>query len=115
MAEMKENEYREMFAKNLRGALEEKDVSMRELARRLNVSSTIVSAWCSGKKAPRMDKIDAICRILNINRSRLLLSDSERAIEKKEVEQMARQILRLDPYRRALIESIINTDPEGKK
>lgn len=114
-----EEAYKKILAKNLREAMQLRDMSQRELARRIGVSSTTVSEWCSGRISPRMDKIDAICRILNIKRSDLMLSGKDHAEVLSEPTEediaLARKIIRLDPYRRALIESIINTDPEGKK
>lgn len=113
-----EEAYKAIFAKNLRDALYMRQVSQRELARRIGVSSTTVSEWCKGKTSPRMDKIDAICKILNVKRSDLMLGerDHEEILEVTDKDiALARQIMRLDAYRMALIESIINTDPEAKK
>lgn len=38
----------------------------------INVSRSTVSYWCNGIKAPRVDKIDAMCRIFRIKRSDLI-------------------------------------------
>ena len=38
----------------------------------MKVSSATVSDWCNGKKMPRMDKIQAICNWLRIEKSDLL-------------------------------------------
>lgn len=112
-----EEEYKQVFAQNLRDWMYARDISQRELANKLGVSPTIVSSWCRGEKSPRMTKVDAICQILNIRRSDLMLSKDEApAPEPTEDDiRLARTIARLDAYRRALIESIINTDPEAKK
>lgn len=112
-----EEEYKQIFAQNLRDWLYKRDISQRELAAKLGVSPTIVSAWCRGEKSPRMTKVDAICKILNVRRSDLMLSKEEAPAPEptdKDI-ALARKIAALDPYRRQLIETIINTDPETKK
>ena len=42
-----EEAYKKILAKNLREAMQLRDMSQRELARRIGVSSTTVSEWCS--------------------------------------------------------------------
>lgn len=105
-----EDAYRRTIAANLTEALRLRDVSQRELASKIGVSSTTVSQWCQGKKAPRMDKIDAICALLNIKRSDLMLSKDERVIvEVKDDEiQMARRFARLNAYHKGMIEMMLN-------
>ena len=41
-------------------------ISRKELAERLNVSTATVGYWCTGKKIPRMSKIDEMCKIFNV-------------------------------------------------
>lgn len=48
------------------------NISQAELARKLNVSSAAVNTWCRGLKVPRMDKVDAMCKIFHCNRSDLI-------------------------------------------
>lgn len=69
---MSEREYNEIFAENLKRYLDLNDMSQTDLARRLGVSAQSVTNWCSGKKSPRMDKVDAMCAIFNCNRSDLM-------------------------------------------
>lgn len=110
-----EDAYKAIFAKNLRDWLYVRDISQRELADKLGVSPTIVSAWCRGEKSPRMSKVDLICQVLNVKRFDLMLEKDEVPEPSDEAIALARRIMRLDSYRKALIESIINTDPETKK
>lgn len=42
----------------------------------VNVSRSSVSYWCNGMKTPRVDKIDALCRIFKIKRSDLITDGS---------------------------------------
>lgn len=64
--------FKEVFPKNLNRYLTQYNMSQHELARRLNVSATAVNNWCTGVKAPRMDKVDKMCRIFNCRRSDLV-------------------------------------------
>lgn len=107
-----EDAYKKIFAKNLRDWMYARDITQKGLADKLGVSPTIVSAWCRGEKSPRMTKVDAICKVLNINRSDLMLDKNEAPAPTDEDLALAQKIARLDPYRRKLIESIINTDPD---
>lgn len=69
---MSEREYNEVFAENLKRYLDLNDMSQTDLARRLGVSAQSVTNWCAGKKSPRMDKVDAMCKIFGCNRSDLM-------------------------------------------
>ena len=69
---MSEREYNEIFAENLKRYLDLNDMSQTDLARRLGVSAQSVTNWCAGKKSPRMDKVDAMCKIFGCNRSDLM-------------------------------------------
>ena len=69
---MNEKEFNDIFSKNLKYYMTEKNISQNELARYLNVSPTSVNNWYNGYKTPRMDKIDKLCEFFNINRSDLM-------------------------------------------
>lgn len=64
------------FGKNLRRLLSLKNISQLDLADAIGVSPAAVSQWCSGKVVPRMNKIDAICKFLGVERSDLLEDSS---------------------------------------
>lgn len=106
-----EDAFKRTFGKNLTEALQLREMSQRELARSIGVSSTTASQWCQGKKVPRADKIDAICTVLNIKRSDLMLDKEERIIIEikptpDEVD-IARRIARLNAYHKAMIEMML--------
>lgn len=61
-----------VFSKNLKYYLDQYDMSQAELAKRLGVSTTSVSNWVQGLKAPRMDKVDSMCDLFNCSRSDLM-------------------------------------------
>lgn len=69
---MSEEEYKRIFSKNLRYYLELDGKTQADLCEYMKVSSAAVSDWCNGKKMPRMDKIQAICNWLRIEKSDLL-------------------------------------------
>ena len=66
---MSEQEFGELFARRLRFYLDMNDMSQRELAQKLGVSTAAVSQWCTGVKTPRMDKIDAMCALFGCKRA----------------------------------------------
>lgn len=69
---MEDNDIRRSFAANLARLLSETGIKQVDIARRLHVSEGAVSAWCSGAKIPRMDKIDQLAALFNVSRSYLL-------------------------------------------
>jgi transcriptional regulator with XRE-family HTH domain len=74
---MNTNEFNERFGKRLTYYLERNGMMQKDLCDILNVSKTTVSNWCKGAKAPRMNKIDEICKFLGITRTHLMGSDEE--------------------------------------
>lgn len=69
---MCEKDFNEVFSKRLRYYLQLNDMKQNELAKRLGVGTTSVYNWCNGIKSPRMDKVDAMCKIFNCSRSDLM-------------------------------------------
>lgn len=74
---MNTNEFNERFGRRLTYYLEKNGRIQKDLCDFLNVSKTTVSNWCKGTKAPRMNKIDEICKYLNITRTHLMGTDEE--------------------------------------
>lgn len=62
----------EILAENLSEIMLRKDLSQNALARKIDVSPTVVNKWCRGISMPRNDKIDRLCQALNITRADLL-------------------------------------------
>lgn len=54
---------KKVIGANLTRFLRRAGMSQRELAQRLGVSSAAVSSWCGGRKAPRVDKVDAMAAL----------------------------------------------------
>ena len=67
-----EKEYANVIAKNLRRLALEYDKTQNDIASALNVSKSSVSLWFNGKSTPRMDKIDALCKMFNVRRADIM-------------------------------------------
>ena len=63
---------RQIFAENLRYYMNRAGKTQADLYKYMNVTSTTASAWYNGQKAPRLDKIEKICRWLGITKNDLL-------------------------------------------
>jgi putative transcriptional regulator len=62
----------------LREILEERGISQRELARRMNIRSSTVSHLCSDKvNAAYFDTLEQICRTLDISLNELLVLEDD--------------------------------------
>ena len=61
-----------IFSKNLREYMAKYELTQRDLAERLDISPSLISDYSNGFKMPRMEKIDAMCRVFHCRRSDLL-------------------------------------------
>ena len=115
------SETRNNLASNLKRLMYEHDLSQKDLATLIGVSGPTISAWCNGQKMPRPEMIDKLIDILHTDRANLLEKHTYR--KPKEQDQpsgsftmedimLAQRIARLDAYRKALIEHIIDTEIE---
>lgn len=69
---MSDQEYMNVFSKNLKYYMNQYELTNAELAKRLGVSAQSVSYWTTAQKAPRIDKVDAMCKMFNCKRSDLM-------------------------------------------
>lgn len=69
---MSERDFNQIFSERLRYYLNRYEMTQLELSKRLGVGTTSVYNWCNGIKTPRMDKVDAMCKIFNCRRSDLM-------------------------------------------
>lgn len=67
-----EQEFNEIFSKQLKRQLRIHEMTQSDLAKRLGVSTQSVTNWCKGAKTPRMDKVDSMCKIFSCRRSDLM-------------------------------------------
>ena len=57
---------REIFVRNLRYFMEMRGITQADICRELNISSSTASDWCSGKKYPRIDKMQRLADLLGV-------------------------------------------------
>ena len=69
---MSENEYRNIFSKNLRYYMNKYNKKQSDLINDLGLSSSTISNWCTGEKLPRMDKVQILADYFHINKSDLI-------------------------------------------
>lgn len=115
---MPEGDFNAIFSKRLRYYLNERNMTQNELAKRIGVGSTSVYNWCNGIKSPRMDKVDAMCKIFNCRRSDLmedkLLMSTMYSVNKKEYEHIEKYRL-LDSYGKETIDIALTREVERTK
>lgn len=74
---MSEELAKKIFAKNLQYFLSLNGKKQVDLAKYLQCSTGLVSAWCGAKKMPRVETIQSICDWLHIDLSDLLDDKTE--------------------------------------
>ena len=65
-------DYRKIVASNLSRLMSEQDKNQTDLMRDLNLSSATVSSWCTGKKMPRMDKVQILADYFQVEPSDII-------------------------------------------
>lgn len=119
-----ESEINKIIAKNICRYLDEIQKSQLDLANYLKISPAAVSYWCTGQKMPRMDKIDAICKYLNVSRSDLMTDHNaihfdENKIVFHSVNLEERDLIlayrRADDATKQIIRKILDMDPPAEK
>lgn len=67
-----EKETQRIFSSNLKYYLKLNNKTQLDLANAIGVSNTTINNYVKGYNAPRMDKVDKICKYLGISRSDLI-------------------------------------------
>ena len=60
------------FAKRLNEVLRENNMSQNALAKKINMSQSVVNNYCTGKREPTLDGLVLICKVLNVSSNYLL-------------------------------------------
>jgi len=60
------------FSERLKQALIDNNITQAQLAKMINMSKSIVSTYCSGKREPSLDSLILICKALNESADYLL-------------------------------------------
>ena len=61
-----EKEYNRIVAMNLKRILFESGKTQTDLSNDLNIPKSTISGWMNGKRTPKMDKIDMLCKKFSI-------------------------------------------------
>ena len=69
---MADEYYKKVFSNNLRYYMSIKGKSQIDIINDLGYDKSAVSTWFNGSRLPRMDKVDALARYLDIRRSDLI-------------------------------------------
>ena len=75
---------KEVFSKNLRYYMEARGKTQKELAEIVGVSAPTMNDWISGKKFPRIDRIERLANYFGILKSDLI---EEKTKEHREIQQ----------------------------
>jgi repressor LexA len=91
---------REIFVRNLRYLMEKRGIMQADICRVLEVSSATASDWCTGKKFPRIDKLQRLADLLGVRLSMLTQEDGLQDYE----DQQILEALHQDPKLRMLFD-----------
>ena len=106
----------EIFAKKLRGLLDENKINQSELAEMLQVSESTVGKWLLKKALPRMGIIEKLSSIFNCPKSYLLEENETRRSYylNPEAAKMAQEIYD-NPQYKGLFDATKKLKPESIK
>lgn len=71
---------RKNFQRNLNNYLKANKMNQADLSEKLGVSSATTSDWSTGKKVPKMDRIEEVAKILGVTSSDMLADENEAKI-----------------------------------
>lgn len=92
---MSESELKIIFSKNLNHYLSLSNESQVEVAKKLGISTSTFSSWCTGQKMPRMDKIEMLAKYFGIKKSDLIENSSKESINNQAFFRLKKG---LEPY-----------------
>lgn len=105
------------FAKNLRELMDGSNNTQEDIAKICGVSQQTVSDWLTGKKYPRMDKVQSILDHFNIPMTALVndgKGQTEQYYLNPETAELA-QMLHDNPQYKVMFDATRDLDPESVK
>lgn len=72
---------REIFARNLNDLMTRRGLSQADIAAKLDVTAAAVSAWCLGKKYPRIDVMQRLADLLGATLSALTTEEGLQTVD----------------------------------
>jgi transcriptional regulator with XRE-family HTH domain len=115
---MAEEDYKKIFAKNLKYYMDLNGKNQMDLMNDLHLSSSTVSNWCTGLKLPRMDKVQMLADYFKINKSDLIEDKSNEPNDHYYLNDETRQIAQEafeNPELRTLFKVARDIPPERLK
>lgn len=101
---------RDVFANNLKLALDRRGISQTDLSDSVGVSTATVSYWVSGRKYPRPDKMQTIADLLGVTMSWLTTGDADGFVAFDDAHIFAEKYAALDAHGRAVIDAIMSLE-----
>ncbi len=109
-----EAKLRDIFRRNLNRLFAESGRQKKELAAFVGVNDNTVTSWVSGRKVPRMDKIDRICAFFHAQRKDLILPAAPSAEAPLSLDEAERVLVRkyraLDERGRAAVSAVLESE-----
>lgn len=100
----------EVFSKNLLRFLQRAGISQAELSRRVGVSTGTLNDWVKGRCYPKMDKIQLLADILEVQKSDLIEpEDKEKIVLSEEDKKIIELFHRVPKEKRAFVLSMIRS------
>lgn len=93
---IEEKETQRIFSDNLKYYLKLNNKTQLDLANAIGVSNTTINNYVKGYNAPRMDKVDKICKYLGVSRSDLMgerIKDRIRNTENQDISIMVDDLM----------------------
>lgn len=93
---IEEKETQRIFSDNLKYYLKLNNKTQLDLANAIGVSNTTINNYVKGYNAPRMDKVDKICKYLGVSRSDLMeerIKDRIRITENQDISIMVDDLM----------------------
>ena len=93
---IEEKETQRIFSDNLKYYLKLNNKTQLDLANAIGVSNTTINNYVKGYNAPRMDKVDKICKYLGVSRSDLMeerIKDKIRDTENQDISIMVDDLM----------------------
>lgn len=78
---MTEQEYSKIIAKNLKRIMFEHEKSQADVCRELNINKATLSSWMNGTRAPRMSKIDMLCKYFGCTRGDIMEPEKPNSVK----------------------------------
>ena len=87
---MTEQEYSKIIAKNLKRIMYEHNKSQADVCRELDLNKATLSSWMNGTRAPRMSKIDMLCRYFGCTRSDIMEPEKQNTVISRRIPVLGR-------------------------